>query len=292
MKYPCIYADLPRGGLGNKLLVWARAVSFSRLNDMPLYVSNWSELKIGPYLRKEKCKRQYWGYFSRHNRPSALMRLVFSLSKRETDPPLVTASSRQEKLLYVFRTMHPWPDYFGELHAFRSVIVDSFRKNISQKYLSLARSQPSPVIGVHVRRSDFIETEMTVDPGNACNQRMPIAYFVQAIRKIREIQRAELPVTVFTDGREDEVKELLALPRVSIARRNPDIVDMLLLARSQFIVVSPGSTFSYWAGFVSDSPIITHASSAMKIRPDGDGLFEGPVEAFDTFTVSDSVRTV
>ena len=42
MANSCVYAKLPRGGLGNKMLVWARALVFSQRNSLPLFVSRWA----------------------------------------------------------------------------------------------------------------------------------------------------------------------------------------------------------------------------------------------------------
>lgn len=283
MRRSCVHADLPRAGLGNKLLVWARALVFSHLNELPLFVSNWAEVKIGPFLRNEKSKRQYWGYFVTANQPSILRKLEFAMSKRTEDPPLRRVGGSKKKLLYVFREMPAWPDYFKDLREFRSLIRDRFYQNISPKYLGHAQRQEAPVIGVHVRRSDFREPVAGEAIGNTCNQRTSLDYYIKTVQMIRDIHGAQLPVTVFTDGREDEIADLLSLPGVEIVEKNPDIVDLLLLSRSRYIVVSPGSTFSYWAAFVSDASVITHSSFKMRIRSDEERLFEGPVEAFGRF---------
>ena len=90
-------------------------------------------------------------------------------------------------------------------------------------------------------------------------------------------------MTVFTDGKEGEISDLLSLQGVKIAANNPDIVDLMLLTRSRYLVVSPGSTFSYWAAFISDAYVITDSSFSAKIRSDDGTLFEGPVEALENY---------
>ena len=37
------HAELPKAGLGNKLFVWAKALALSRLNELPLVVSGWTQ---------------------------------------------------------------------------------------------------------------------------------------------------------------------------------------------------------------------------------------------------------
>ena len=281
MKRSYVHADLPRAGLGNKLLVWARAIVFAHLNEFPLFVSNWAEVKVGPFLRNEKSKRQYWGYFVTVNKPSFLKRLEFVISKLTVDPPLERIGESEEKLLYAFQTTPSWPDYFKDLREFRTLIRERFYQNVSPKYLSLAQRHEPPVIGVHVRRSDFREPVAGEAIGNTCNQRTTLDYYIRTVQAIRAIQGTQLPVTVFTDGREGEIADLLALPKVKMAAKNPDIVDLLLLSKARYIVVSPGSTFSYWAAFISNSYIITHLASGTRIRSVDERLFEGPVAALE-----------
>jgi len=251
------------------------------LNELPFFVSNWAELKVGPLLRNERSKRQYWGYFIKINQPNIFKRIEFAMSKHIEDPPLAYVDISEEKLLYVFHKMPEWPDYFRDLHDFRSLIRDRFYQSVSPKYRSVARHHEAPMIGVHVRRSDFREPVTGEVNMNTCNQRMTLDYYIKTVQAIRGIHGAQLPVTVFTDGRVDEVADLISLPGVKIAAKNPDIVDLILLSNSRYIVVSPGSTFSYWAAFVSDASVITHSSISTKIRSDKEKLFEGPVESLE-----------
>jgi hypothetical protein len=60
-KKPVVVADLPRAGLGNILFVWAKALIFSRLNNLPLEIIGWDKFKLGPWLRGERSKRDYSG---------------------------------------------------------------------------------------------------------------------------------------------------------------------------------------------------------------------------------------
>jgi hypothetical protein len=275
------YARLPRAGIGNKLLVWARALVFAHLNDMPLSVSNWAEIKIGPFLRNEKNKRQYWGYFNTENCPGFLKKLFFLCWFRKIHEPAIVqiASSTRQKTLYLFEKTPPWSDYFKDIRAYRGLIKSALYEIISPKYIVLMDSKKPPVVGVHIRRSDFREAQPGEDLGSACNIRTPLAYYVRTIGIIRRVYGEDLPVTIFTDGREEEISDLLALPEVRLAEPNPDIIDFLLLSRSKCIVVSSGSTFSYWAAFLSDAPVVMHPQHPVLIRPDAMKLeiFEGPV---------------
>ena len=59
---------------------------------------------------------------------------------------------------------------------------------------------------------------------------------------------------------------------------NSDLEDMLILSKSKIIITSCNSTFSYWAAFISNSPVITHPSHKIQIRGDNDHLIEGPIK--------------
>ncbi|MDP5015756.1 MAG: hypothetical protein NWQ43_00310, partial [Dolichospermum sp.] len=54
---------MPRSGLGNMLLVWARAILFAEFNGLPVLSPNWNEVRIGPWLRGERTKRYYGNLF-------------------------------------------------------------------------------------------------------------------------------------------------------------------------------------------------------------------------------------
>jgi len=58
-----VYPQLPRAGLGNMLLVWARAVLFADINSIPVIAPNWGQIRIGTYLRGERDKRYYGNLF-------------------------------------------------------------------------------------------------------------------------------------------------------------------------------------------------------------------------------------
>lgn len=263
-----VYAKLPRAGLGNKMLVWARALVFAELNRMPLFVSGWADVKIGPYLRREKTKRQYWGYFTAANRIGWLRQVLYTRLFRVTREPELRqlADPPRSGQAYVFDTMTSWEDYFGSLHGHEQRIRDAFFKQISPGHMAALADQAHPVIGVHVRRSDFRDAAQGEGPGQACNVRTPIDYHVGVVRELRALAGQDLPVTVFTDGSAQDVAALLALPHVKLAAPNPDIVDLLLLSRARCIVVSAASTFSYWAAFLSDAAVVLHPAHSAPIR--------------------------
>src|SRR4051812_47874626 len=74
-----VYVKFPKTGLGNMLLVWARALIFAKLNHMELQTSSWWGFRWGAFLRREQKKRLYWRYFWE---TSLRMQIVTSFSLR------------------------------------------------------------------------------------------------------------------------------------------------------------------------------------------------------------------
>lgn len=278
-----VYARLPRGGLGNKLLVWARALVCARLCGLPLYVSGWSDIKIGPYLRGERSKRQYWGCFDDSAVPSLLRRFAFSnLYNIHREPDLEVCQSaalRKTNQLYLYDTVPSWRDYFKGLRGNEEFVRSAFESILKPFYLDQLKKQSWPVIGVHIRRSDFRELVPGESLGENCNVRTPIGYYLDVILTLRQMAGHTLPVTVFTDGRSEDIAEILALPDVVMAVPNPDIVDLILLSKSKCLVTSIGSTFSYWAAYLSEGHVITHPSHEISIRSQAtnENHYEGPI---------------
>ncbi len=278
------YAKLPRAGLGNMLLVWARARVFATVNRLPLMASPWARrFAIGPYLRRERSKRRYEGGFDPHQELSRIERLyALRVCRRVHEPPCSELERAQSSTTYVFDTVPHWSDYFRDLKAHRDLVRDAlFRMTSAETLASLSRL-PAPVVGMHVRMGDYRKLSPGTDFAKVGTTRTPLGYFAAVIRTLRSLHGSELPVTLFSDGHDHELAELLGLPGVTRAPRAHDLVEMLLLAKSRVVVCSAGSTFGYWSAFLADAPVIMHPDHIHQtIRPASlaDTLYEGP--AFD-----------
>ena len=117
-----VYANLPRAGLGNMLFVWARALVFAHLNDLPLRTSSWTQPKLGPFLRGERHTRLYWGYFDTRNvlKPWQSLRLRRLVHVEE--PPLEQLTRVADRTAYVLSQIPHWADYFVGLKSYRHLI--------------------------------------------------------------------------------------------------------------------------------------------------------------------------
>lgn len=251
-----VIASLSRAGLCNRLFIWAEALVFAEKNSLPLYVNGWYKTPIGPWFRNERTKRFYLFYFkNQSNHIIEFIRKIFYRNKCCFNPNIQTAN-HSEETTFIFNKMPSPSNYFQGLGAQRILIKDSLVKMLSAKTLLKIKSiDEVNRIGVHFRLGDFTTLKI--------NQKQE--YYIHAINFVRSVLGYDLPVTIFTDGYEYQINEVLKLANTSLSENSSDIVDLLSLSKHKVIITSPGSTFSYWAAFLSEA-IIIHPST-YKFQP-------------------------
>lgn len=252
-----VYVQFPKTGLGNLLLIWARAKVFAQIHSLPLVTSSWWGIRWGAWLRREQKKRVYWGYFhesSWWHRLKAAFHL--KTSRIIAEPPLTNSPSFhiQKNSLYLFRDVVTNNDLFDGLREHKDFLKKEIEQLVKPALRSKLNQYPMPVISVHIRRGDF----------KIANPITPLSFFINAVRQIRSIVNAEWPVTVFTDAEPYEIEAMLNEPGVTLAAPKPDILDILLMSKSKAIVLSQSSTFSYWSAFLSDAVVFLNHNDWQK----------------------------
>jgi hypothetical protein len=242
------------------LFVWARALVFAHLNQLPFIVSGWNHVHVGPVLRREKHLRFYQGYFQTNFKTSFIRLLWLQRQYPKILEPEIKplGDDLQRQRLYVFQQIPHWRDYFSGIKDQRELIRSELYAMLLPHHREQVERLDDPVIGVHVRLGDFRPLQPQEKFAQVGHVRTPLQYFIDLIQGIREIYGRPLTATIFSDGRDDELTELLQLPQVQRAPVNSDIVDLLALARSRLLITSAGSTFGYWAAFLSDAPVFMH----------------------------------
>jgi hypothetical protein len=283
-----VVCKLPKAGLGNQLFPLMHAAVFAKLNDLPLIVVGYHQMKIGPYIRNEKSKRNYQGFFKFEKNiffesiDFLRIKLVSFGRKIVQEPQLEVVADQDDKTIYYFEKLPTYHDYFFHLKPHRRLVIELLYEMIADKFIQFLNKHTPADIGVHIRMGDFRKLK----PGEEFkggHVRTPESYFTHIISGIRLNTGNVDEVKVFTDGRYSEFEELFNLQKIKLEEGNPDIVDLLLLSKSKIIVISTGSTFSYWAGFLSEAPMIMHPDHIhSRIRPLGhmNTPFEGPFEDF------------
>ena len=282
-----VVCKLPNAGLGNQLFPLMKAHVFAHINGLPIVVTNYRQIKIGPWLRNEKHKRYYRGDFIfEKNRIMALFakrkirkKLIGVL---ESEPP-IKKIERDKTSSYIFTAIPHWDNLFAGLRENRELTIQLFWKLLRPEIKEKLATLSNPCIGIHVRMGDFRKLKENEDFRMVGAVRTPESYFIDMIEKIRGIHGSTLPVSVFTDGYKKELNQLFSLENIQIVEGNNDLVDLLLLSRSKIIVTSAGSTFSYWSGFLSNAIVIMHPDHIHEsIRPLDCNMFEGPFDENNT----------
>jgi hypothetical protein len=276
-----VLALLPNAGLANKLFVWAKAEVFAMLNNMPNETIGWSWPKIGPLLRGERSLRMYGRYIrSRKSARSIALATGFFTGRLLIEPKVARLpTSARGGRIYVFKNIPSWRDFFGDIRHHRDFIRERFLAIIRDQYKKEADTLLPPVVAVHVRRGDFRDPRLGEDFAHVGSVRTDEGYFTDLIEQIRNVADWELPVTVFSDGTDDEIKLLTRMPGVMRSVATSDIVDLLLMSRAQIIITSAGSTFGEWAAFLSEATVLRHpAHIHAPIRPNhyNNLYYEGP----------------
>lgn len=263
-----VYVKFPKVGLGNMLLVWARAIVFARLNNLTCFTSSWWGLHWGALFRREKKKRLYRNYFVETPLWQRwVIQLCCAVKKVQNDPPVkkVIESNSKKTEVYLFNKVLTGGDVFGDIRDHDLLVKEELDKLLTAAMKSKLKEYKIPVIGVHIRRGDF----------KLGNQTTSLEYFIKGIQVIRTILDEEVPVTVFTDAYEHELVELLQLPNIHIAEDKPDILDILLLSKSRIMILSRSSTFGYWAAYLSNAVVIRPSNDWQPlIKNEGNGYRE------------------
>lgn len=242
-----IYADLQRVGMCNRLFTWAAAIVFGYKHNLPVRIHGWYKTQIGPWIRNEKNKRIYYNYFNKHSSIIQFkIRERLFIKRVLFNPPLNESVNIAAFDTIVFNSIPHSNIYFNDLKGFRSIIIKELNAMIRKSILKRIESAPKPGIGVHIRRGDFMKV----------GQSESNDYFITAITYLRSKYNHGLEVYLFTDTRKEEISDLLALPNVQMYHGKSDIEELMVLSKSEIIVTSHHSSFSYWAGFLSDALIV------------------------------------
>jgi hypothetical protein len=219
----------------------------------------WWQVKIGPLLRGERDPRLYHDLFLPRvagqlaGPRAALIRLT---ARRIDEPanwrtPPVDSPVRQ---LVVFTGEGR---HFQPLAGQHTTLRHEIRAMTRPRWLRAADAVTPGAIGVHVRRSDFVEARDDAEFSRRGAVRTPITWFAACLSWIRKVAGVPLPVLMVS-----ELRPVLSLPDVRFVRTGSAIGDLLVLSRTQLLLASTGSTFSLWAAFLGQMPTIAYPTPA------------------------------
>jgi hypothetical protein len=300
------YPDMGRTGLGHSLLAWARCVVWCEATGATMLAPRWMRLRVGPYRRKERDKREYFRLFQSAD--------MVDWKKRSVVLALSTKSKSHDGMFDVDifdirflreKRQGPFPhvvvfDNAGadnELKHFRFIKGHSCL--LRERFFAMVRPQFMPTspprgrIAIHVRLGDFAVASATAAV-TTNNIRIPLAWYKAVLLRLRQDLGQETPATVFSDGADEELAELLAMPSVTRAPKQESVTDLLSISHASALIAS-GSGFSLWGAFFGQVPSINYpgrkrvganADTTLDVESDG----TSPLSEKFVATVADRLR--
>lgn len=269
------------GGLGNLLFPFARCAIASRRYGLVRINPTWRSLHVGPLLRREYDSRFYGDLFhDTFGVTGAGKSLILGLSRRIDEMGLTSItgdSNSWRPRVVVFEGLGRFfEDILLDYEMVRDEIFAVSRLEHTAHLPDLRRDS----IGVHVRLGDFsaapIDGARMIPHSNA---RVPLVWYLRIIRAIRECAGKDIPVDLYSDGSDEELRELLALKNVRRRFYKSALADMLALSRCGILIGSSGSTFSMWASYLGRMPSIWYPrEAAVRLYSEGES-FEGELSS-------------
>lgn len=246
-----------RYGLAHSLLAWARCELWCRDRGVAMLAPDWNHLRIGPYLRRERDKREYHRLF-RFTRYVTGLRRRWLIVTRPHVPGtgLVPDLHARQIVIFENKVTRNFEEHFNEVVGRGAELLEAMRAMTKPRHLPDAKVLREPHVAVHVRLGDF-----SAPPADASanglqgltNTRLPIDWYAQALSALRDALGRPVPAIVYSDGEDALLAPLLALPAVRRAPPGSAVTDLLSIAQAAALV-SSGSGFSIWGSFLGGVP--------------------------------------
>lgn len=220
-------------GLANALFVYGKAIVMAEKYNAKIIAPTWFNISLGPILRRERDKRFYCGLFNHHDEVTGVRRLWLLLFGQRTQDEI--SFSRKQNILEVEGI---W-DFFKPLLGHSRAISAYLERHVNQSCLKhIERLDFTDCVAVHIRLGDFV-----------ADRRIPMSWYLSKISE--KAPRAR--VLLFSDGKDEELAEILALPNVERAFYGSAIADILAMSKCKYLIGSD-SSFSAWAAFLGQVP--------------------------------------
>jgi len=260
-KTDLLFIRIGGNGLGNLMFTWARCLAAAHRHGWRMIWPTWPSFKpknwrVNPYDHRTYSDlfRPTSHYVSGWRKPWTLARYRWipeEQALRQGAPPGSVVEFRgMEEKFAPFRDAH-------------ELVYDALLKMARPQHLQ-AFSDPDPApIGIHVRRGDFVQQASYRDMLSIDNSLLPLEWYIDALRAVRSKAGRDVPAYLFSDGTDEELSALTALPAVQRMDFGSGLGDMLGLSRSRLLIAS-GSTFSMWGSYLGQVPTIWHPKKLLQ----------------------------
>lgn len=231
------------GGLGNQLFQALAGLGLSRQTDSYLRL-------ILPKNRRGDTPREFELDFLCDDSRISWQRQPTVFRK------YVEASFEYDNRLLSIRPNIRLEGYFQSWKYFDRADIDPFQLlNQSKDFrrgLTVKVGQPSSVIGVHLRRGDYLTPR-----ARSYHGLLPKSYFVDSVLLLRKIV-GEKPVVVFSDSEVEGIELAESLKDASFLHTEDPgnaLYNLGIMSQIDEWVIS-NSSFGWWAGFLGGGRVI------------------------------------
>jgi hypothetical protein len=251
------YASVGRFGLGHSMLAWARAAVWCRPAGVPMLAPQWLQPRLGPYLRGERDKREYFRLFNSDGYVTGLTRLYHlaatpRLAAEKGLPDPAKAPAQTTLVTFTNPMSANFQTYFRNIVGHHDLVRRELVRMTRPRY----RPAPPacPHIAIHIRLGDFTAN---VDLGRVRegvnSARLPNQWYCDMLTGMRARSGAALPALVYSDGSDEEIADVLTMPGVSRAPDGAAVTDMLSMAQAT-VLLSSSSGFPVWSSYLGQVP--------------------------------------
>ena len=253
-------------GLGNHLLTYSRAFLGSHKQGGKLIEPPWTQIKLGPILRKEKDWRTYYGIFKRRSLQEQYLFIKMALTEKVHENDASEINTPNNKSIIYSGNKNFFHDFTD---ADKPLIKDLI---LSRRIERNIRIEPSPLI-VHIRLGDFI-----INNSNNRGESFRIAFdwynnAIDYVKSKHHLARNE--VTIISDGDPNYIRSFIRHKDVRILRdETGNALDSILFLSSAKYIIASRSTFSMWGAYLGNTETFWDKDfdleSFFKIRPEKD----------------------
>jgi len=265
-----------RTGLAHSMLSWARCTIWCRESGAKMIAPVWFTPRIGPYLRGELDKRAYHRLFRPAGDLAGMKRAWLLATARTVDvhegrpTPGMAAHGRPLVVRFFNALADNEKKSFDQVVGYEALLRERLEAMTRPRF----RPQPhaGPFIAIHVRAGDFSAADDAAILGGRNNVRLPVDWYADRLRALRAAIGETVPAVLFSDGRDEELRPILAEPGVRRIRGRQSVTDLLDIGRGS-AVISSGSGFSLWGAFLGGAPRLCHPAQ-MIVRAYSDSAME------------------
>jgi len=256
------YAEVGRYGLAHSLLAWARCEIWSKDKGYQMLAPSWFFIKIGPVIRNERDKRNYYKLFdlSRYIGGAYKYFLLFTLpkidaNKRNIDKLIIKKSSL---IIFTNTLQGNEENFFHEIVGRNDEVRNSLMSIVKKQLLPKAVSYK--YIAIHIRMGDFQPKKKRLDlKKGEKNSRLPLEWYIEILEGLRKKLGHVIPAIIYSDGNFSELKPILECEKTSLSQYSSAITDLLSISNAS-VLISSGSGFSMWGSFLGNVPRICYPS--------------------------------